>query len=90
LQSQQAIGGRPTIKSRRIRWVGNVVQTLEGRRKLGRPKCRWEDNIKRILNAWDGRAWTGLSVCGYGMNVGLVNAVTSLLSSGRAGPVLIG
>jgi hypothetical protein len=47
------------IKSRRMRWVGHVAcmgerrgvyRVLVGRpkkkRPLGRPRCRWEDNIK--------------------------------------------
>jgi hypothetical protein len=47
------------IKSRTIRWVGHVARMAEGRgvyrvlvgkpegkRPLGRPRCRWEDNIK--------------------------------------------
>jgi hypothetical protein len=47
------------IKSRRMRWAGHVarmgekrnayrilVGKLEGKRPLGRPGCRWEDNIK--------------------------------------------
>jgi hypothetical protein len=41
------------IKSRRMRWVGNVVCVGERgayrilvRRPLGRPRCRWDDNIK--------------------------------------------
>jgi hypothetical protein len=47
------------IKSRRMRWTGNVarmgkrrgvcrvlVGTPEGNRPLGRPRCRWEDIIK--------------------------------------------
>jgi hypothetical protein len=47
------------IKSRRMRWVGHVTCMREGRgvyrvlvgrpkgkRPLGRPRCRWEDNIK--------------------------------------------
>ena len=46
------------IKSRRLRWAGNVARMEEGRsgfniltdtptgkRPLGRPKRRWEDNI---------------------------------------------
>jgi hypothetical protein len=49
----------PVIKSRRLRWAGHVahmgkrrvayrvlVRKPEGRRPLGRPKHRWEDNIK--------------------------------------------
>jgi hypothetical protein len=47
------------IKSRRMRWAGHVarmggergvyrglVRKLEGKRSLGRPRLRWEDNIK--------------------------------------------
>jgi hypothetical protein len=47
------------IKSRRMRWVGHVARMGEGRgiyrilvgrpegkRPLGRPRRRWEDNIK--------------------------------------------
>ena len=50
------------IKSRRMRWAGNVVRVLErrgvqrvlvekpeGKRPLGRPRRRWEDNIKMDL-----------------------------------------
>jgi hypothetical protein len=50
------------IKSRRMRWVGHVarmgegrvvyrvlVRRLEGKRPLGRPRRRWEDNIKMDL-----------------------------------------
>jgi hypothetical protein len=47
------------VKSRRMRWTGNVarmgedrgvhrvlVGNLDGKRPLGRPRRRWEDNIK--------------------------------------------
>ena len=50
------------IKSRRKRWAGHVARMEEGRgvhkvsvgkpegkRPLGRPRCRWEDNIKMDL-----------------------------------------
>jgi hypothetical protein len=50
------------IKSRRMRWVGYVASMGEGRGiyrvlvgrpegkiPLGRPRCRWEDNIKMDL-----------------------------------------
>jgi hypothetical protein len=50
------------IKSRRMRWAGHVAGMGEGRcvyrvlvgrpkgkRPLGRPRCRWEDNIKLNL-----------------------------------------
>jgi hypothetical protein len=50
------------IKSRRMRWAGYVARTGEWRGvcrfltgktvvkgPLGRPSCRWEDNIKMVL-----------------------------------------
>jgi len=50
------------IKLRRMRWAGHVahmwkcrgvykflVGKREGKRQLGRPRCRWEDNIKMDL-----------------------------------------
>jgi hypothetical protein len=50
------------IKSRRMRWAGHValmgarrcvyrvlVGNHEGQRPLGRPRSRWEDNIKKDL-----------------------------------------
>jgi hypothetical protein len=50
------------IKSRRMRWAGHVARMGEGRgayrilvgrpkgrRPLGRPRLRWEDNIKMDL-----------------------------------------
>jgi hypothetical protein len=34
----------------------------EGKRPLGKPRCRWEDNIKMIFRKWDvGGVWTGSS-----------------------------
>jgi hypothetical protein len=36
-----------------------LVGKPEGRRPLGRPRRRWEDNIKRIFERLDGGAWTG-------------------------------
>ena len=61
------------IKSRRMRWAGNVarmgekgnlfralVGKPEGKGPLGRPRRRWNDNI--ILDFQDGKwgIWTGL------------------------------
>jgi hypothetical protein len=47
-----------TRNARRI-LVGNP----EGKRPLGRPRCRWVDNIKMDLGEieWDGRDWIELS-----------------------------
>jgi hypothetical protein len=33
----------------------------EGKMLLGRPRCRWEDNIKMDLREIDGAVWTGLT-----------------------------
>jgi hypothetical protein len=33
----------------------------EGRRSIGRPRHRWEYNIKIIFKMWEREAWTGLS-----------------------------
>jgi hypothetical protein len=70
------------IKSRRMIWAGHValmggkagcIQDFgggpEGRRLLGRPRRRWEDNIK--INTWNG-AWPGLSWLRIGTGGGLL------------------
>ncbi|KAJ4444125.1 hypothetical protein ANN_05914 [Periplaneta americana] len=64
------------IKSRRLRWAGHVarmgefrnayrvlVGRPEGKRPLGRPRRRWEDNIKMDLRevGYDGRNWINLA-----------------------------
>ncbi|KAJ4450726.1 hypothetical protein ANN_02156 [Periplaneta americana] len=64
------------IKSRRLRWAGHVacmgesrnayrvlVGRPEGKRPLGRPRCRWEDNIKMDLRevGYDDREWINLA-----------------------------
>jgi hypothetical protein len=64
------------IKSRRMRWAGHVARMGEGRsayrvlvgrpegkRPLGRPRRRWEDNIKMDLGeiAIDGANWIRLA-----------------------------
>jgi hypothetical protein len=64
------------IKSRRMRWAGHVARMGEGRgayrvlvgrpkdkRPLGRPRCRWEDNIKMDLGeiGIDGVNWFQLA-----------------------------
>jgi len=64
------------VKSRRMRWAGHVVrvgegrgvhrvlvQKPEGKRLLGRPRPRWEDNIK--MNLWEvggGGDWSWLRI----------------------------
>jgi hypothetical protein len=64
------------IKSRRMRWARHVarmgerrgayralVGKPEGRRPLGRPRHRWEDNIKTDLRevGWEGIDWIDLA-----------------------------
>jgi hypothetical protein len=66
------------VKSRRMRWVGYVahmgeergvhrvlVGKPEGKRPLGRPRRRWEDNIK--MDFWEvggvvGIGWSWLRI----------------------------
>jgi hypothetical protein len=66
------------VKSRRMRWAGHVVRMgegrgvhsvlvgkPEGRRPLGRPRRRWEDNIKMDLQEVEGvvgTGWSGLRI----------------------------
>jgi hypothetical protein len=67
------------IKSRRMRWTGRVAHMGEGRgvyrvlvgrpegkRPLGRPRLRWEDNIKLDLReiGIDGADWIQLAQIG--------------------------
>ncbi|KAJ4448579.1 hypothetical protein ANN_10598 [Periplaneta americana] len=64
------------IKSRRLRWAGHVARIgesrnayrvldgrPEGKRPLGRPRRRWEDNIKMDLRevGYDDRDWINLA-----------------------------
>ena len=38
-----------------------LVGKPERRRPLGRPRRRWEDNIRWIFRKWDVSAWNGSS-----------------------------
>jgi hypothetical protein len=62
------------IKWRRTRWEGHVARVGEmrvsyrvlvgkpqGKRLRGRPRRRWEHNIKVVLQEWDVGVWTGWS-----------------------------
>jgi hypothetical protein len=61
------------IKSRRMRWARHVARMLEerdvyrvlvrkpeGKRQLGRPRHRWEDNIRMDFQEVGCGGWTGL------------------------------
>jgi len=65
------------VKSRRMRWAGHVarmgegtgvhrvlVGKPEGKRPLGRPRHRWEDNIKMDFGKWEGveTGWSWLRI----------------------------
>jgi hypothetical protein len=73
------------IKSRSMRWAVYVarieerrgayrilVGRPEGRRPLGRPRHRWEDNIKIYLQEMGCGAWNGLSWLRIGTGGGLL------------------
>jgi hypothetical protein len=64
------------IKSRRMRWEGNVARMgekgtayrillgkSEEKKSLGRQRCRWVDNIKIELKGigWDGVDWIDMA-----------------------------
>jgi hypothetical protein len=91
------------IKSRRIRWAGNVARVgdrrcayrvfvgrREGKRPLGRPRCRWENNIKMDLQevGWD-MAWIDLAQDSDRWRA-LGNIVTNLRAAQTAGNFLTG
>ncbi|KAJ4442029.1 hypothetical protein ANN_11893 [Periplaneta americana] len=77
LEASKAIGLEVNPeKTKRLRWAGHVahmgesrnayrvlVGRPEGKRPLGRPRCRWEDNIKMDLRevGYDGREWINLA-----------------------------
>jgi len=62
------------VKSKRVRWAGHVahmgedrgvyrvlVEKPEGRRPLGRPRRRWEDNIQEVGGVV-GTGWNWLRI----------------------------
>jgi hypothetical protein len=49
-----------------------LVGKREGRRPLGRPRRRWEDNIKMVFERLDGGAQTGLIWLRIGTGGGLL------------------
>jgi hypothetical protein len=73
------------IKSGRMRWVGHVacmgegrgayrvlVGMPEGKRPLGRPRLKWEDNISWTLGRWGSMGQTGFGWLGIGSSGGLL------------------
>ena len=58
------------IKSRRLRWEGNVLRMEEGRnafsilkgkRRLGKPRRRWKDNIRMDQIGINTKKWVDLA-----------------------------
>jgi hypothetical protein len=47
-----------------------LVGKPEGKKPLGRPRHRWEDNINMIFRKLDGEAWPGSSWLGIGTGGG--------------------
>jgi hypothetical protein len=68
---------------------GNLVGRPEGRRPLGRPRRRWEDNIKIDLQevGWGGMDWIDMAQ-GRERWRAVVNAVMNLRVPQNAGNFL--
>ena len=73
------------VKSRRMRWAGHVARMVEargvnrvlvgkpeGKRPLGKPRRRWDDNIKMDLQEVWGGMGTGWSLLRIGTGGGLL------------------
>jgi hypothetical protein len=73
------MGGACSTYGRDGRYIQVLVGKPEGRRPLGRPRLRWEDNIKMEFQAvgWVGMDWFGL-VLVRGRWRAVVNAVMKL------------
>jgi hypothetical protein len=70
------------IKSRRLKWAGHIahmgkrrgtyrvfMRKREGKRPFGKPRHRWENNIKKDLQevgweAWTALIWIRIETCG--------------------------
>jgi hypothetical protein len=80
------------IESRRMKWTGHVARMgekrnayriflgkPEGKRPLGRPRCRWAGNIRMDLGerGWDGVDWIDVAQ-NRGQWWALVNTVMNL------------
>jgi hypothetical protein len=89
------------IKSRRMKWAGHVARmgdkrgayrvlmgNTEGKRPLGRPRRRWEDDIKMDIQELGSGAWTGLVWLSRGTGGSSCNAVMNLPVPYNAGNFL--
>jgi hypothetical protein len=61
----------------------------EGRRPLGRPNNRWEDNIKMGLQEVGGRTWNRLIWLRIGKGAGFCECSNEPMSSIKCGEFLV-
>jgi len=55
-----------SVRWREEAYKAFLVRKTEGKTPLGRPRCKWEDNIKMDLQEAGCGVWTGSSWVGYG------------------------
>jgi hypothetical protein len=53
------MGGACSSDGERRGVYRGFVGKPEGKRPMGRPRCRWEDNINVLFGKWDLGVWTG-------------------------------
>jgi hypothetical protein len=55
-----------------------LVENLEGKKLLGRPRRRWEDNIKMVHREmrWDGVDWINLNQDRYKLRALVTKVIT--------------
>jgi len=84
------------IKSRRIRWAGNVARMGDRtvfwcgdlrERPRGRTRCRWII-LKRIFKTLDGESWSGLICLWIGISGGRFECSIGPLGSTKCGKYL--
>jgi hypothetical protein len=67
------------VQAEKERCIQGLVGKPKGRRPLGRPRCRWEDNIKMDLQkvGWGDTSWNDV-VQNRDKRQALVNAIINL------------
>jgi hypothetical protein len=66
-------GQKNTARTEGVRNVYNIlVRKPERKRPVERPRCRWEDNINRLINKYDMRVRTGSIWLRIGSSGGLL------------------
>jgi hypothetical protein len=61
--SEDELGGSCSTNGEKRNAYRLLVGKPEGKRQLGRPRCRWVDNIRMDLGevGWDDVGWIGLA-----------------------------